>query len=87
MFTFEGIDYKSKSVVARDMLAAGKGRMEISKILNISYQTVHSIMRKSGIKPAPRVKKESITKKNTKYPVCPGVDKVATDIVNISTTV
>ena len=52
MFNFEGTDYKSKSIVALNMLKEGKNRMEISKILGISYQTVHAIMKKSGLKAA-----------------------------------
>ena len=83
MFNFEGTDYKSKSVVAKQMLEAGKTRMEISKSLDISYQTVHALMKKSGLKTAPKADKQTITENMFRYftettPVTPVVDEVGT---------
>ena len=62
MFTFDGTEYKSKSTVALKLVNEGKSRMEISKLLGITYQTVHSVMKNAGIK-ANKVKAEKATKK------------------------
>jgi hypothetical protein len=59
MFLFNGTEYKSKSVVALNMLKEDKDRTEISKALGITYQTVHAIMKKAGLKAMPRKKAEA----------------------------
>jgi copper homeostasis protein CutC len=66
MFSFEGFEGKSKSEVALKMLKAEKGRMEISKALGITYQTVHAIMKKNGIKPVIIKKAKAVKTEGTK---------------------
>jgi hypothetical protein len=62
MFTFEGTDYQSKSAVALKLLGEGKGRSEIAKLLDMTYQTVHAVMKKSGMVATPRKKAEKPVK-------------------------
>ena len=58
MFNFEGKEFKSKSAVALEMLKEGKGRTEISKVLEMKYQTVHSVMKKNGLLASPKTNKK-----------------------------
>jgi len=46
MFTYQDVEYKSKSAVARKLLADGVKKSEIAKSLGITYQTVHAVQKK-----------------------------------------
>lgn len=76
MFTFNGVDYKSKSVVAELLIKEHKlTRTEISNLLGVTYQTVQGVMKKLGLKSSQMVKKQKKVKpvkqaiENTEAPI------------------